>query len=160
MRRTVSYLSLVEVFNVWVSLSRKSNPSEPDRSTCEQPPESSHVVRYCLILRKQTPRRQQEGPVVLASADERQLLRSGIGDVARDVPEILSYPPQCYACRVPIFSEPEVDNEREREHELEQCAAQRREDFTAPCEDDVASLVNGEVDGVRPMKSIRREPAP
>lgn len=97
---------------------------------------------------------------MLASADERQLLRSGIGDVARDVPEILSYPPQCYACRVPIFSEPEVDNEREREHELEQCAAQRREDFTAPCEDDVASLVNGEVDGVRPMKSIRREPAP
>jgi len=97
---------------------------------------------------------------VLAAADEWQLLRAGVGDVARDVEAVLSYPPQRYARRVQIFPAPEIDDEREWYDQLEESATQRDENFAPPAEDDVAGLMNRKIDCIGQVKAIRCQSAP
>ena len=106
------------------------------------------------------PLREQEGPVVPAGSDERQLLGPGVGDVARDVPAILSHPPERHARRVVVAPAPEVRDECQRKQDLQQRAAEGGEDVAAPGEDQVTGLVDREVERVGPVEAVGREPAP
>src|SRR5258705_8511246 len=58
-----------------------------------QCPGDAHGGPHGLILLEQTELLEQVGPVVLAPPHERQLLRTGVLHVDRDVPAVLRHPP-------------------------------------------------------------------
>ena len=91
---------------------------------------------------------QNPQPVMLAAAHERQVLRPRITDVARDVPAVLSRPPERYRGGVPVALHGEVAGERERDDQLEEGAAEDVHEFPEGREDEVTGLVYGEVDVV------------
>src|SRR5436190_12418756 len=87
-------------------------------------------------------------PIVLSTADERQLLHPSITHVDRDVPQILCNPPQRNRRRMTIAAFGEVQHERHRHDELEQRAAGNADHLAEDAEHKVSGLVNGEVDSV------------
>ena len=87
---------------------------------------------------------------MLSPADQWECLRLGILDVDRDVPAVLPEPPQGYGGAVPVALTPERHDECRRDEELKQRATEDGEGFAAEGKDQMASLVDREIQAVQP----------
>ena len=97
---------------------------------------------------------------VLAAAHERQLLRARVGDVARDVPQIVRHPPRHDGRGMVVLPAPEVAEEDGGDEELHQRSARVSDELAEDAEQRMAGLVNREVEGVEPpeVAGVEREP--
>ena len=89
-------------------------------------PRQTHPPADRLIPRQPPSLAQQQRPVVLAAAHQRQLLRPRVLDVDRDVPAVLAQPPERHGRAVPVTLAPERHREGQRNEELHQGAAEER----------------------------------
>ncbi len=98
---------------------------------------------------------QDPQPVVLPTTDERQVLRARVTDVARDVPAVLSRPPERDRRRMPVALQGEIAGECQRDDELKECAAEDVHELAERGEHQVTRLVDGEVDVVHEAEVAR-----
>ena len=87
---------------------------------------------------------------MLSPANQGEYLRLGVFDVHRDVPAVLPEPPQGDGGAVPVALTPERHDECRRDEELKQCATEEGEGFAAEGEDQMAGLVDREIEAVQP----------
>src|SRR5690242_5906858 len=101
-----------------------------------------------LIVREDAEVAEQERPIVLAPADERQLLGPRIAYVYGNIPAVLRDPPQGNRRRMAIHSPREIPDEGRRHDELKERPAREADHETERIEDEMPRLVNGEIDGI------------
>ena len=126
-----------------------------DRDEKENCPHRVPQAGQSLIAAEQVSFRKQECPIMFAAAHERQLHRTSIGDVDRDIPAILRHPPQADRGAKVITTPQEVRAKDRGNDELEQGPAKGGDDFAERREDQVARLVDGEVHSVDEMSAHR-----
>src|SRR4029077_1325861 len=114
----------------------------------QQDPHPVHRATDCQVPVQQVDLIQYPQPVMLAASHERQVLRSRVTDVPRDVPAVLSRPPERYRGGVPVVLHGEVAGEREGDDKLEEGATEDVHEFPEWREDEMTGLVYGEVDVV------------
>jgi hypothetical protein len=131
--------------------------SRHNRVQVNRDSEEVHVQRDRTIVLKPAESTQQVGPVVLTAAYERQKLRACVADVHRDMPAVLRNPPERNARRMAVRAPPKVDDEGNRQGELEQRSAEKPEEFTERREDQVTCLVNRQIDSVEDSPVLRPE---
>ncbi len=129
-------------------------PADPEGGDREHGADEPDVPGNERVAVEHTPLAQEVVPVMLTAADQRQLHGPGVGDIAGDVPAVLSRPPERDAGGVAVAAAPEVDHEGQRHEQLQQGAAEGREDVSAPGEHEVACLVDRQVDGVEQVVPI------
>src|SRR6266480_1781 len=110
-----------------------------------------------LVLVQEAERPEEVVPVVLAAADQRQLFGAGVLHVDRNVPEVLSDPPERDHRRVAVAPTPEVRHEDRRHEKLHQRSAEEADELPECAEQGMSELVDGEVEAVEPAVMPRVE---
>src|SRR5688572_10931064 len=88
-------------------------PSDADGRRVEQKSDEKHRAADGLIPVQPVERGEHQRPVRFAATRQRQLLRAGILDIDRNVPAILSQPPERDRGTVAVALAPERYQERE-----------------------------------------------
>jgi len=96
---------------------------------------------------------------MLATADQRQLLGAGVSHIDRDVPAVLTQPPERHRGTMPVASTPQRHCESSWHDELEEGSTQDCQNLTIEHEYQVAGFVNREIEAVEPTVGARREQA-
>src|SRR4029077_15670802 len=91
-----------------LALPASVGPSPEAGPDVDQRAGAPHAPTDRTILVQEAESPEEIGPVVLAAADQRQLLGAGVLDVDGDVPEVLGNPPQRDHGGVAIPAPPEV----------------------------------------------------
>ena len=128
----------------------ESAKSENDGKSIKGEPDQRHYPADSQITMKQPELSEQQRPIVFSCTDEGQFLRSRVLHVRRNVPAILTQPPQRYGGTMPIPLAPERNHESQRQEELRQGAARQSKEFTTYRKYEVARFVNREIKAVEP----------
>jgi len=122
------------------------------------------------IVAEDSPEAEEDAPIVVAGADERKFLRTGVGHVSADVEKIFEEPERAEGDCGGFAFEKEKDETGERGDEFEECAAEDGHGVAERAEERMAGFVDeeiGEIDeekiwrvdgGVKKEKRVDDEP--
>src|SRR5690606_19899431 len=110
-----------------------------------------------LVQLQQSEAAEQVVPVVLAAAHQGQRLGARIGDVQRHVAQVLAGPEQTAGALQQLLATQEVPCTGNGKDKLTQRAAQPVQQLAKQAEEEVAGLVEGEVDVVQNRHEIEAQ---
>jgi hypothetical protein len=140
-----------------------------DHGEHAEPAELADEVADALIVGKDTPLLEEQGPIAFVAIDERKDESAGVGHVGANVEKILAEPEKREGEAVSLAMKEEEGGAQERNDEFAESAAKKHHGVAEVTEERVAGFVDDEigvveeeetggvVPGVEKKKEIERE---
>jgi len=139
----------------WCLARPEEYPPRHDRDRIQHDAGEVHCPTNDLVSLQPAGMIEQKGPVMLATADQRQFLGAGVSHIDGDVPAALPQPPERYRGTVAVAPTPQGHGEHGWHDELEEGSAQDGQDLTIEGEHQMTGFVNREVEAVDPTVGAR-----
>src|SRR5690606_4920628 len=143
-----------------VPIAPQGTPAHAEPGARNGGPGNTAIPRQRRVLVQSAPLGQEKRPVMFSAAYEWKCLTPGIRNIPGNVPAVLPRPPERNTGRVPVPAAPEGNNERQRDEQLQHRSTQRRQHLATPAENQVAGLVDGQIERVQQMIPVRRREVP
>src|SRR6266581_4774372 len=118
-----------------------------------EPAGGAHGSADFLVLGKEAPLGEENGPVAFFGADKGQGSRTGVGHVGTDVGEILEEPEEREREAGSFALPEEIESAQERDEQFAEGSAENHDGVAKPTEKEMAAFVDDQIDVIEKQKS-------
>src|SRR6266567_5236950 len=117
-----------------------------------EPADGAHGSADFLVLGKEAPLGEENGPVAFFGADKRQGSRTSVGHVGADVGEIFEEPEDGEREAGGFALPEEIEGAQDRHEEFAQCSTENPNGVAEPTEEEMAAFVDEQIDVIEDEK--------